>query len=64
MMLKVLILKKRTYKIEEFMHASLFFAYLITIHSFVHTNAFKYSTNLPDKAVQGGATMKQPNEFF
>lgn len=38
--------------------------YLITVHSFVHTNAFNYSNNLPDKAVQGVVTVKQPNGIF
>lgn len=61
MMMKALILKKRIYKCEGFMCASLFFsAYLISIHHFVHTGAFTYSNNVPDKAVQGVATVKQP----
>lgn len=64
MMLKALILKKIIYKFEEFICASLFSAYLIAIHSFVQPNAFNYSNNLPDKAVQGVATVKQPTGTF
>lgn len=63
--MKALVLKKRIHKSEGLMCTSLFFsAYVVNIHSFGHGNAFNYSNNLPDKAIKGVTTMKQPTRIF
>lgn len=57
--------KEDGHKFEVSLCTSLFFsAYLINIHSFVHTNTCNYLNIHPEKAVQGVATVKQPTAIF